>query len=85
MSNPFRFNLGDTLASFAIEGAKRGCKPDRPMCSGCAFKNGTPANSEVEAAENALDALLTDGIEFNCHQFREHRCTGYLLAQAAQD
>jgi|GEM_PF-5663866 len=85
MTKPFQFNIGNALASFAIEGAKTGLRPHRPMCSGCAFKSGTLANSERDAAENALEALLTDGVEFNCHQHREHRCTGYLLAKAAQD
>ncbi len=55
------------------------------MCSGCAFKKGTPANGETDAAGRALDCLLADNLIFNCHQERDKVCTGYLLAKAADE
>ena len=78
--------LSDLLARFAIEGAATG-KVDTEkgrMCSGCAFKKGTPANGEQPAARRALECLLSSGeLVFNCHQDRDRRCGGFLLAKAA--
>lgn len=77
-------NIGNVLARLAAEGASTGNVTAR-MCSGCAFKKGTPANGEQEAAENALEALLTDNVQFNCHQQRDQLCAGYLLAKEADE
>lgn len=79
--------LGDMLARFAREGASTG-KVDAEagrMCSGCAFKKGTPANGEVPAAKRALECLMSSGeLVFNCHQERDRRCGGFLLAKASE-
>ena len=81
-----KVSLGDMLARFAIDGAKTG-KVDATagrMCSGCAFKQGTPANGERPAAMRAMDCLMGSGqMVFNCHQERDRLCGGFLLAKAS--
>lgn len=76
--------IGELLANMAIEGAKVGPVAER-MCMGCAFKKGTPANGELPAAERALECLLTDNLQFNCHIYRDRVCGGYLLAKQAPE
>lgn len=80
--------IGDMLACLALAGAKTGkVEPVKArMCSGCAFKKGTPANGEKPAAERALECLMSSGqLVFNCHQERDRRCGGFLLAKAADE
>lgn len=78
-------NLGKVLAQFAIDGAKTGkvSTEQARMCSGCAFKAGTPANGEKFATEGAMECLMSPGrMLFKCHKERERNCGGFMLAKA---
>lgn len=74
------------LARFAIDGAKTGkvSTDQARMCSGCAFKGGSPANGEKFATEGAMECLMSPGrMAFRCHQERERMCGGFMLAKAS--
>lgn len=76
-------NLAEMIAGWAREGAKTGIDCGK-MCSECAFRPGSVAQSEPHNVDAAAMALAYNGT-FNCHKngFEDagKPCAGFLYAR----
>lgn len=75
--------LGKLLAAWAKAGEHHA---DQPMCSGCAYREGTLANMSAGTGSNAMNcALGVDPAPFGCHHgmkdgLPSKPCQGWLAA-----